>query len=460
MNQKIDVLYIYPSYGTPEAIERLKPKRVQDDIPNQESPNIGVGYLLAQAKKLGIKASFIDMVLDHHTVEDVVDFVKKHRPSLIGFNAFTPHIKAAGFVAEKIKLEVPNIKIGAGGVHASAIPHETLEEFPAFDFTYVGEGEDTLAEILEKLDNEEEFAKIPGVVVRGRGQFRSSWTKCLDELPFPAWEEFNLPVYGGLAPHRTARELPMLAQRGCPYKCNFCMRASGDNVRMRSPGSVVAEIEHNIEAFGCESVAFLDETFGLNKKWTKELFARFKKRDINKKIRWACSTRVSHTTPELMEAFSEAGCYYAFFGLESADSEVLVSTGKKITTDDMLRTVGWAKHAGIVPVGAFIIGLPDDTEAGVMKSINLADELNLFSVTFPIAVPYPGTELYRLAKAEKNGMKILSYDWDRYGKQEGGVLESKDLSKERRKELQEIAYRRHPKKDLELYMNNNLRLVA
>ena len=285
MNQKIDVLYIYPSYGTPEAIERLKPKRVQDDIPNQESPNIGVGYLLAQAKKLGIKASFIDMVLDHHTVEDVVDFVKKHRPSLIGFNAFTPHIKAAGFVAEKIKLEVPNIKIGAGGVHASAIPHETLEEFPAFDFTYVGEGEDTLAEILEKLDNEEEFVKIPGVVVRGRGQFRSSWTKCLDELPFPAWEEFNLPVYGGLAPHRTARELPMLAQRGCPYKCNFCMRASGDNVRMRSPGSVVAEIEHNIEAFGCESVAFLDETFGLNKKWTKELFARFKKRDINKKIR-------------------------------------------------------------------------------------------------------------------------------------------------------------------------------
>ena len=102
---------------------------------------------------------------------------------------------------------------------------------------------------------------------------------------------------------------------------------------------------------------------------------------------------------------------------------------------------------------AFIIGLPDDAEAGVMKSINLADELNLFSVTFPIAVPYPGTELYRLAKAEKNGMKILSYDWDRYGKQEGGVLESKDLSKERRKELQEIAYKRHPKKDLELLVS-------
>lgn len=454
--QQLDILFIYPSYGNAAAIARLRPERVQEDIPNQESPNIGIGYLLAQAKRDGISAKYIDMVFNNYSVEDVVQFVADHRPTLVAFTAFTPHIKAAGHVADKIKAAFPSTVIGAGGVHASAIPIDTLNEFPSFDFAYVGEAEDTLTAILENVHNVNALGKVPGVVIRGQQTFESAWTKDLDSLAFPAWEEFDLTRYGGLSPHRTARELPMLAQRGCPYKCNFCMRASGDTVRMRSVKSVVAEIEHNIEDFGCESISFLDETFGLNKKWAKELFSAFRKRGLNKKISWACSTRVSHTTPELMEAFSEAGCYYTFFGFESADSEVLLTTGKKITTDDMLRTVGWAKDAGIVPVGAFIIGLPDEKEEGVFKSIDFADQLNLFSVTFPIAVPFPGTDLYALAKDGKHGMEILSYDWDSYGKQEGGVLESADISWSRRKELQNIAYERHPKKNLDAYIAESI----
>jgi len=452
--QNLDVLFVYPSYGNITAKEKLRPARISDDIPNQESPHIGIGYLLAVAKKSGIRAKFIDMVFDNFSVDDLIAYVKEHRPALVGFTAFTTHIKSAGYLAEMIKSSVPNTKVCAGGPHVSAIPAVTLEEFPAFDFVICGEAEETLAKILDCLDNEEALGKIIGVATRGSASF--TWAGCddLDALSFPAWEEFDLSKYGGLYPHQTGRELPMLAQRGCPYKCNFCMRASGDDVRSRSVGSVISEIEHNIEAFGCGAIAFLDETFTLNKKWTRDFFATLKKRGLNDKIKWACSMRVSHTTPELFTAMREAGCYYTFFGLESADPKVLEIVDKKIDIDDMRRSVNWAKEAGIVPVGAFIIGLAEDTEETVHKAIDLAGDLDLFSITFPIAVPFPGTELRQQAEQNQFGLRILSNNWNQYGKQEGGVMESEALSWSRRKELQQIAYERHPKKNLDAYIRN------
>ena len=456
----LDVLFIYPSYGDGDSESRLLPARVEDDIPNQESPNIGVGYLLAKAKQYGIRAKFMDMVFDNVSADALIDYVKTHRPNLVGFTAFTVHIKAAGYLAERIKLAVPDTVVSIGGVHASAIPLETLDEFPAFDFAYCGEAEDTLADIVEYATNPTRLAKVPGVVMRGQTTFQPNWTQDISTLPFPAWEEFELSRYGGNWPHFSERELPILAQRGCPYQCNFCMRASGRTVRMRPPESVIAEIERNIEEFGCTAIGFLDETFGINKKWAREFFHQMKKRGLNKKTPWGCSTRVSHTTQELLEAMSEAGCYAAFFGLESADTEVLITTGKKITTDDMKRTIGWAKGAGIIPYGAFIIGLPGDTEETVHKAIDLAGELNLYSITFPIAVPFPGTELYTIGRSGQHGMEILSYDWDRYGKQEGGVLESKDIPSERRKELQDIAYASHPKKKLDTYVRDYVNVSA
>ena len=105
-NQKcLDILFVLPSYGNSEAVSRIRSTRIEKDISNQESPNIGMGYLLARANQLGINAKFIDMVYDSVTTEDLISFVEKHRPALVAFTACTIHIKAAGFLAEKIKAE-------------------------------------------------------------------------------------------------------------------------------------------------------------------------------------------------------------------------------------------------------------------------------------------------------------------------------------------------------------------
>jgi len=305
---------------------------------------------------------------------------------------------------------------------------------------------------MDALGNKTDLTKIPGVITRGKRDLSWNPIQNLDELPFPAWDQFDLIKYPGTYPHRTQQELPMITGRGCPFRCTFCCRALGNVARRRTVPNVIDEIEQNIDKFGCESIAFLDETFILNKRWADEFFDTMISRGLNNKISWSCSTRVSNTSAELFLRMKKAGCYYIFFGFESADDNTLKRIRKGATVDEARNAVKWAKQAGIIPVGAFIIGLEGDTEKHIFKAIELGKKLDLYSITFPIAVPFPGTELRELAQKNKYGLKILSDNWDYYGKQDPGVMESNDLSHQRRKELQKIAYAEHPKKKISEYL--------
>lgn len=455
---KLDLLLVNPSLDWKFDQEKKKAMRINDDIPNQETPNIGIAYLLAVAKKEGLRVQYIDMIMDCFSLEELIAYLCKTKPLLVGFTAFTVQIRTAAKVAEEIKHKFPLMKVCVGGPHASAIPKQTLIDFPAFDFVVCGEGEELLPRIFDSLGSEESLSKLKGVATKRKADTCWNPIMHLDDLQFPAWEEFDIAKYPGTYPHRSKLELPMITGRGCPYRCVFCCRSLGDRIRHRSVRSVIAEIERNIEKFGCESIAFLDETFLIDIKWADEFIKTMIDRGLNKKISWSCSTRVSNLTLELLRRMRAAGCYYIFFGIESADDDTLKMIQKNITVEQIRKAVKWTKQAGIVPVGAFIIGLPGDTEQHVFKDIDLAEELDLYSVTFPIAVPFPGTELRRMALKNESGMRIISDNWDHYGKQDPGVMESKNLSWLRRKELQRIAYERHPKKNLDSYIERLKRI--
>ncbi|MBI5180540.1 MAG: B12-binding domain-containing radical SAM protein [Nitrospirae bacterium] len=450
--QNIDLLFVNPSLDWKLDKEKQITLRIEENIPNQETPHIGIAYLLAVAKKENLRVKYIDMVTEGFSLEQLIDFIGKTTPAMIGFTAFTIQIYSAGYIAEKIKGKFPNIKICVGGPHAIALPKLVLDEFPAFDFAISGECEELLPKIFDTLGNRKGLEKLRGVVTKNKDDISCDQINNLDDLPFPAWDMFDLTKYPGTYPHRRKLELPMVTGRGCPYRCNFCCRALGGDIRRRSVGSVIAEIERNINEFKCESIAFLDETFVINKKWTEEFLNTLISRGLNKKISWSCSSRVSNVSQELLRQMNRAGCYYIFFGLESADDDTLKQIKKNITIEQMKNAVKWAKQAGIIPVGAFIIGLPGDTEDKIIKAIRLAEELNLYSVTFPIAIPFPGTELREMALRNEYGMRIISDNWNHYGKQDPGVMESKDLPWAKRKELQQIAYMRNPKKKIESYI--------
>ncbi|MBF0143929.1 MAG: B12-binding domain-containing radical SAM protein [Magnetococcales bacterium] len=448
-----NLILITPSLAWEKEQKRRRAMRVEPDIANQEIPHVGIASLAAVAKQHGIHFRILDMVTDGLSIDDVVAIVAKERPLLVGLSAFTTQIKAAAAVAEAIHRVVDDVAIGIGGPHAIAMPGKTLAEFPVFDFAACGEGELLLPLLMERLDHRHSLEGLPGVVTRKTPVRTPALLTDLETMPFPAWSEFNLAKFGGVYPHRTRLELPLSTGRGCPYRCSFCARALGDTNRRRSVASVIAEIEHNVEAYGCESIAFLDETFILSKRWTEEFLTVMRRRGLHQKITWSCSTRVTGVSPPLFQELRQAGCYYIFFGMESADDQTLKRIHKNIKVRDIKSAVHGAKLAGIVPVGAFIIGLPGEREEDVLLAINLAEELDLYSVTFPIAVPFPGTELREMALRGEYGLRIISHDWNDYGKQGVGVLDSEGFPWEQRKSMQRLAYERHPKKRMDDYLS-------
>lgn len=446
----IDLLLINPSFDFEGDLEKLRSLSVESEIPRQQSPHIGIGYLLAIAKCNGLRAKYIDMVAYNVSIDQLVHTSK---PLLIGFTAYTIQIKAAGFIAKEIKKHFPDILICVGGPHATMIPKETLEEFDAFDFVVCGEGELALPQIFENLKQESPLSNIKGVVTRGKTDYSYDAIKNLDDLPFPAWEEFDLTKYPGADPHRTKRELPISTSRGCPFSCVFCARPFGRHRRKRTVTSIIKEIERDISDFGCEAVYFTDETFIVDLEWSKSFFIDMIKKGIHKKIKWSCEVRVDIASPELFRIMKKAGCYYVYFGFESGDDTMLKNAKKGFTISQIKRPVQWAKDAGLICAGSFILGLPGETEESVNKSVKLAQELNIYSTTFPIAVPFPGTALREMAIKNKYGLRILSNNWDDYGKQYPGVMDSEQLSIEKLRALQKKAYEYNPKNKLP-YNNN------
>jgi hypothetical protein len=152
----------------------------------------------------------------------------------------------------------------------------------------------------------------------------------------------------------------------------------------------------------------------------------------------------------------EAGCYYVYIGMESADDKMLKKCGKQITVQQIKDTAGWIKDAGLVPAGSFILGLPGETRETAEKSIQLAKELDFYSTPFPIAVPFPGTPLRKMADRGMFGLKLLpgADNWDNYGKQFPGVMESEELSIQDLRDLQKRAYEVNPKKKLADFLSS------
>lgn len=438
----LDFLLINPSLDFEKDRRYFDGLKVDEDVPRQNSPYVGIGYLLAIAKKEKIKARYIDMT-HGVSLDNVLDYIDKQKPSVIGFTAFTTKIKSAGEIARKIKEKYPKVLVCIGGSHATAMPRETLEEFKGFDFVIRGEAENSIIQIFRKP-----LSEVRGIVTRESTVMGYDRIEDLDELPFPAWEEFDLTKYPGSDPHQTNLELPINTSRGCFGKCVFCARPFGRKRIHRSIDSVIGEVERNISDFNAQAIYFCDETFIADPDYSEKLFRKMIEKGINKKIRWSCETRVDNINSDLFKLIKKAGCYYVFIGFESADDEILKKAGKEINVSQIKNTVDWVKRAGIICTGSFILGLPGETRETVNKSIKLAQELDIYSTTFPIAVPFPGTALRKMAEKNMYGLRILSNNWDDYGKQYPGVMESESLSIEELRRLQRTAYSVIPKKKM------------
>jgi anaerobic magnesium-protoporphyrin IX monomethyl ester cyclase len=342
---------------------------------------------------------------------EIVADANRFHPNVIGITTNTPVFDSVVKLTGRLKADLPQAKIVLGGPHGSALPERSLRESGA-DFVVVGEGEVTFAELLACIKaGRSDWAGIEGLVFKKPdGTVHACSPRALiadlDDLPFPARDLVDNQLY---APPPTKRvsfgpNTMIASSRGCPFRCGFCGAHTvwTRKIRMRSPQSVVSEIEECITRYGICSVNFTDEYFTADRQRVLEICGLIEEKKL--KFAWVCSSRAERLNEETLRAMKKAGCREISFGIESGNPAVLKKMNKQLNLDHVRETIALTKKVGISTHASYIIGYIGETAHSIQDTIRLAEDLNTHVAAFFIASPLPGTELYREA-SEKNYLR-------------------------------------------------------
>lgn len=399
----------------------IRPPKIQGALERSMVQHpINLLYLAAVLLEYGkdMEVEVWDFEVERFSEKILRERLKSSRPHVAGITSMTCNIKVAGQIASWLKSVDRTITTVVGGPHSSAIPERTLAEFPDFDMVVVGEGEQTFLELCSSMDEGKGPEGIAGLVWRrGSEIVRESPRQLitdLDWLPNPARHLLNHSLYKGAStPGLDAtlhRSTEIFTSRGCPEQCIFCAShlVFGKRVRFRSPEHIFREVDEVIQKWGYRHLTIDDDTFTFNPRRLEKICQGFKDR----KITWDCDTRVNLVSREMLQMMAEAGCQKVAFGVESGSQRVLDLANKGISLEQIRNAFSWAHQAGLITTAFFMVGShPSETREELEQSFRLMCELDTELMALAIAVPYPGTELYRLMK-EKN--LIEEERWEKY----------------------------------------------
>jgi anaerobic magnesium-protoporphyrin IX monomethyl ester cyclase len=368
-------------------------------------PPLGLGYIAAYLKQHDISVALVDCT--YLNEKEALERIKQSDPKIIGiYSMFSMKNKAI----QLAKLLRPNAPLlVAGGPLPTSNPADFLKNF---DIVAVGEGEETMLELVNAINAEDDLSDVKGIVYHTRNKSETKHTpprgfiQNLDSIPFPSRDLFDNEGYKNYYKKNFGYTITsIMTSRGCPFNCDFCSRpVFGNQFRTRSAANVVDELEE-VQALGYDRVWFADDCFTLNRKRLIAICDEIIKRRI--KIGWECLSRVDTIDNEVASKMKQARCIRLYFGIESGNDQVLALMQKQITTEQAKQGVTTAKQAGIQVGAFFIIGYPNETNQTILDTVKFASGLPLDYLSFTLPYPIPGTPLY-----EKVKNKMIVNDWE------------------------------------------------
>lgn len=403
------------------------------------APSLGIGYMAAVLEQNNIDVDVLDASALELTYDEIGEEILKRNPDIVSISALTPTIGVALDSADKIKQVKPDTIVVLGGYHPTFEYKSVLEE-ESVDVVVRGEGEYTLLELVRTIEDKGDLINVDGLAFHDESDGSLIVTQDrpiienLDELPFPAFHLFPMEKYRIL--NITTNVATIITTRGCPMQCSFCSSAAlhGHKLRRRSVENVVDEIEMRLIEQNIDTIAFMDDTFTLNKRFVMEFCSEIKKRDL--KFWWGCTSRVDTLDKDLLQTMKDAGCITIFIGVESADQQMLEKMNKNITVSKTENAFKLAREVGIRSIASCVIGMPEDTIKSMKQTIKFVKKLNPNYALYSLATPYPGTRFYN-ETFKKNLINIK--DWSKYTLI-NPVLKTVDCSSEELRKIQKKAF--------------------
>ncbi len=374
---------------------------------------------------------------------EIENIIKEFNPDIVGISILFSNLnQSAHTIASIVKKINPKIYVLLGGNHISNslidYQHNIIhpgEEIPIIkdledeniDFSLVGESDFTIIELVNKLVNNQDYSKVPGLLKRiSKGKYLhnpSDRIADLINLPIPARHLVNMEGYFKIGAFHSAksksnRVLNIMCSRGCPEKCTFCTTPQmwGAAVRWRKLDDIMREIKSGVEQFNIGEIQFEDDTITARKKNLIDLCNGLEKIGLP----WCTPNGIKTNyhlanQPDMFKAMSESGCYQVTLACESGVQRVLDNIiNKRLKVDQIKPAIENAKKAGLLVHTFWILGYPGETYKEMNETVNFALSSGADSFSFSILSPLPGTPIYRKVIKENlwwkgRGMKDLMY---------------------------------------------------
>lgn len=372
---------------------------------------LGLAAISGYLKQNGCNVTLYDAGAHYSNKKDIINYIQDFNPVILGLTLVTHQVPQVIPFLNEVKALLPDLITVVGGAHPSVEFESLLKNHEEVDITVIGEGEHTMLELINNIQEGKSLESVNGIAYRVDGNVRQNSERAfiadLDSLPYADWESLPMDRYWY---NYTIRKnyAVIVFNRGCPFSCTFCAKdATGLKQRKKSPENALKELNLLHKKYGVRDLLIADSLLNLDNKWLRELCEGMI--EMGNLFTWGCQIRADKVDRETLRLMKRSGCRNIFIGVESADNEMLKRIRKGENIERIEAGIKLIQEVGINPDLGFIIGLPGETEDSIKKTIKFAKKYSNCMYAFNLASPFPGTAFYETAKKEG----FLIEDWSK-----------------------------------------------
>jgi len=354
-------------------------------------------------------ASIAGNIDEEHQVY-LVDLVRKRRaikkylsrviariqPDLVGLSAMAWQYDTCIRIAHLIKELLPGVKIVIGGYHTTLM-HEKIassRESRWVDFMVRGEGEEVCRRLVNALDGRDDFADIPGLSYKDKGQFVHNPRGAnldLATLKLPVRDKRRL-TWGYHIIHSKIELLE--TSRGCTRSCHFCsmQHMYGRSFRTYPISRVLEDLDDIYYKRKVRWAFITDDNMVLNPARVMELCDAIIARDYkNLKLIVQADCVSMAKNEKMVKKMAEAGFRTVFLGIENGSARNLSAAGKGDIVAASRKAIENCHAHGLMVIGGLIFGFPDDDVESIRENYVFFKTIQADAAYCQIMTPYPKT---------------------------------------------------------------------